>query len=83
MKKLIAIVTLISINSAFAACEITMDKKKAKAKTAYVNGVSVSSKIRAALESQCTIKYNVLTEAQVKEMNIKNLETRLAKLKSE
>lgn len=83
MKKLITLVTLMTITHSFAACELTMDKKKAKAKTAYVNGVSVSAKIRTALESQCTIKYNVLTEAQVKEMNIKNLEKRLAKLKGE
>lgn len=83
MKQLFAVLLLTTSTLSIAACELQFDVKKSGAKTAYINGVSVSSKIREALSSQCSIKFNVLSKEQVKEMNIKNLEKRLAKLKSE
>ena len=81
MKRLL-IATLILSTTNVMACNISMQVKKAGAKTAYVNGVSVSAKIREALSSQCNIKYEVMSKTQVKAMQVKALETRLAKLKT-
>lgn len=84
MKKLVLITVLTtSTLTAKAACEITFEKKTAKAKTAYIDGVSVSSKIRDALASKCKLKYRVMSEAEVKQMDIARLKKRLAKLQAE
>lgn len=82
MKKLLLIALLAVSTASFGACNIELGVKKAGAKTAYVNGVSVSGKIQEALEaSGCVITKKVLTEQETKDMTIKALETRLAKLK--
>ena len=81
MKKLIAVSILaLSINS--IACELTLTKKKAKAKTSYLNGVSVSKKIQDALSTQCKLSYKVMSKEEVKAMTIESLQRRLNKLQA-
>lgn len=79
--KVLLITMAISMVS-IANCTIKADKKSEKAKTLYVNGVSVSAKIIDALSSQCKISVSVLNKEQVKQMTIKSLQARLAKLTS-
>lgn len=85
MKTLILLSVLLVSTVSMAECKFGLDVKKAGAKTAYARGgVSISSKIRAALESQgCKITYNVMTKSQVKSMKMERLTKQLAKLKSE
>ena len=83
MKKLLLITVLTMSSLSYSACTIEMQVKKEGAKTAYVNGTSVSSKIRTALSTQCKINYTVMSKEEVKKMKIDNLEKRLAKLKTE
>jgi len=83
MKKLLLITTLLGTLSASAACELTLSLKKDGAKTAYAaNGVSISSKIREALSTQCSIKYRVMTKEEIKKMDIERLQKRLSKLQA-
>ncbi len=80
MKKLLVIIILSVSSVSYSACNLQFDVKKDGAKTAYIEGVSVSAKIRTALESKCKIAYNVLTKDEIKQMSIKSLKVRLAKL---
>lgn len=82
MKKLVLIATLITSISSIAACDLTFQVKKDGAKTAYINGVSVSAKIRDALSTQCTLKTTVMSKEEIKQMSIDSLEKRLAKLRT-
>lgn len=82
MKKLL-ITTIILSATNVMACNISMQVKKEGAKTAYVNGVSVSAKIREALSSQCKVTYKVMTKEEVRSMQVTALEKRLAKLKAD
>lgn len=76
------LLTLIVSAVSMANCTIKLDKKSEKAKTHYVNGISVSQKIIDALSSQCKISVSVLSKDQVKQMTIDSLRARLAKLTS-
>ena len=85
MKKLILIALVAVSTASFGACDFTLDVKKDGAKTAYASGgVSVSKKIQDALTAQgCTVKYNVMSKAEIKAMTIESLQRRLKKLESQ
>lgn len=80
MKKLLIITALSVSTLSYSACNISLDVKKAGAKTAYIDGVSVSAKIQAALSSKCTVKYNTLSKAEVSTMKLANAKNRYEKL---
>lgn len=76
MKNLIAVsIILMSFNS-MAACKINLDTKKAGASTSYVNGVSVSAKVQAALATQCELIKRVMNQSEVTKMNLANAKKR-------
>ena len=81
MKKLITL-TILTLTANSFACEITLAKKTIKAKTSYIDGISVSKKIQDALSSQCKLNYKVLSKEQVKAMTIQSLQNRLKKLQA-
>jgi len=82
MKKLLAI-TLLSLSTlSIANCTLPMDIKKIGASTAYIDGVSVSKKIRTAISAKCDIKFKVLSSSEISDMNISNAVKRLAKLRA-
>jgi len=83
MKTLILLTTIAFSFNSFSACNLTLNKKKAKAKTAYLSGVSVSTKIQNALvQSGCKVSFRTMTSNEVKTMTVNALKKKLAKLQS-
>ena len=81
MKKFIVLVALISIHS--NACEIVLNKMSSDAKTYYLNnGETLSQSIITKLSTQCRVKAKVMSADQVTEIKIKQLQTRIEKLKN-
>jgi hypothetical protein len=78
--KILILAVLLS-TSAHGACQITAQVKKSNSKTYYVDGVSISKKIREALKSQCSFKVTTMSKAQLIEMAEKNHAKKMAKLK--
>ena len=87
MKRLTVILLALSVMSLALianaqACTLTLVKKTESAKTAAINGVNVNAKMLAALSSQCSIKYKVMSENERKALQIEQLKKRLEKLQA-
>lgn len=72
---------LLITTNLMADCTIELVKKSEKAKTVYLDGVTIPVKIRKALSSQCELKVKLMSKTEVKELQIKALEAKLSKLK--
>lgn len=85
MKKLLTIALLTLSTTSYSACNINLDVKKEGAKTAYINGVSVSTKIQAAIATKCKVTKTVLSKNKLQEMALiaakKRYESLLARSK--
>ena len=79
MKTLITLITLTTLSSSMA-CTLTLTKTSLKAKSAKLDGVSISKKVQAALSTQCSIKYRTLTDAEKRAAKIIRLKKQLKKL---
>ena len=82
MNKILLITILLSSTAIQAECVINAQVKKANAKTYYVDGVSISKKVREALKSQCSFNVSTMTNAQRIEMAQKQFDKKMAKLKA-
>tara|TARA_R100001198_G_scaffold79780_1_gene52181 strand:- start:310 stop:564 length:255 start_codon:yes stop_codon:yes gene_type:complete len=82
MKKIILLTTIILSTAIQAECVINAQVKKANAKTYFVDGASISKKVREALKSQCSFNVTTMTKAQLIEMAEKNHAKKIAKLKA-
>lgn len=88
MKNLLLIATIVITSSVYSAanagtCSLTLLKKKASAKSVYtMNGERLSAKTASKLANVCTVKVSIMSEAMKKEMQIKGMEAKLAKLKA-
>ena len=80
MKKLITIALLTLSTVSYSACTIELDVKKEGAKTAYINGVSVSAKIQEALATKCTVTKKALSKSEVDAMKLANAKKRYESL---
>lgn len=75
------VAALVISNSASASCNITLQKKKAGAKTSYtMSGDTISKKVIAKLSKQCKFDFVIMSERQLKAMKIAKLKKQLAKL---
>ena len=75
---MIAILTVSSVS--YSACNIELEVKKDGAKTAYIDGTSVSAKIQAALATKCTVTKKVMSKADIDSMKLANAKKRYEKL---
>jgi hypothetical protein len=80
MKKLL-LISLILPSIVHANCTILAKKKKAKAKTVYVDGVSIPKKVREALKTQCDFKVSVFTKDELIQMETKAFNKKIEKIK--
>lgn len=65
--------------NASAACDLTLKVKKIGAKSAKLNGVSISTKQIEALKSVCDVKLEVMSVDELVNDFKKSLEKKLAK----
>jgi len=73
---------LLTAQSSFGACELTLYKKSLSAKTSYTKeGGTISSKITDKLKPYCKINFKMFTPDELRAMKIKRLEKQLSKLK--
>jgi len=79
-KVFVAAMTLVSILNVNAACVINAQTKSDKAKSVYVNGVTLSKKVVEALSSQCEIKTSVMSNTELLAMLKLDYDKRVAKL---
>ena len=83
MKSLLILIVLITASTSYAACEITVYKKKSSAKTAYTkSGASISKSVIKKLSDQCKFTVKIMSERQQNAMTVVRLKQRLAKLQA-
>ena len=83
MKSLLILIVLITTSTSYAACEITVYKKKASAKTSYTkSGASISKSVITKLSDQCKFAVKLMSERQRNAMTVTRLKQRLAKLQA-
>lgn len=67
--------------NSFAKCTLTLTKRSATAKTAYIGSKSVSKKMQDALATQCTINYRMATVEELLQVEREKYERKVRKLK--
>lgn len=80
MRTLLITLLLTTSTAAYSACTIKTQVKKANAKTVYVNGVSISQKIRKALATQCKIVITTMTKKDLIAMERASFQRKLDRI---
>ena len=82
MRNLIILAALIaSTSSTQAKCSLTLVKRSASSKTAYIGAQSISAKVQAALKTQCNVNFRMATVQELMEVERVKFEKKMKKLK--
>lgn len=81
MKKLVVLtLSLVSLQS--FACSLTLLKKTATSKSAYIGTQSISSKVQAALATQCDLKVRMMNTNELIEFEKAAFARKIQKLQA-
>jgi len=85
MRNLILTALLLSFTAhgAQAACSIILKKKSATAKSAYINGTSISTRVQAALSTICTVNYKMMSTKDLIQFEQARFDKKIKKLKAQ
>lgn len=74
--------SLLIVSTSYGTCNITLAKKSATTKAAFIGNQSISAKVQTALSSVCNVRYRLMTYDEQIAIEKEKYAKKILKLKS-